>query len=115
MSGRFDWWHANASAILAHGSGDLAAFTNENGDVVLKQQDDYAEDDPTIIIPLDSADRAAAAIIRCAELGRSIRAEREKDSQPEPATQPERLALPAPARSPGLPLGGAHKGAARHG
>lgn len=93
MGGRYEWWQQNASSILAHSYGDLACYPNERGDVVLKQLDDMSEEDMIVVVPLDTAERTAAAILESAKIGREIRAGREQSDEPAPAP----LALPAPS------------------
>jgi hypothetical protein len=95
----YKWWSENRASIVAHSYGDIAVYPNDNGDVVLKQQDDMEEQDPTVIVPIDSAERVAAAILEAAKLGREfladIQAERQSDPEPQTDRQP-RLALPSP-------------------
>jgi hypothetical protein len=93
MSSKYDWWHDNRAAIVAHSYGDLACYPNERGDVVLKQMDDMSDDDQTVIVPIDSAERMAAAILDAAKIGREIIADIQAASEQEREPQ---LALPAP-------------------
>src|SRR5262245_40323248 len=110
MSGRYEWWQENASSILAHGYGDFACYPNERGDVVLKQLDDMSEDDCVVIIPLDTAERAAAAILENAKIGREIRAARERgetDASAQPTPPVERAPKsPPPTKAGELALEG---------
>ena len=66
MSGasKYEWWRDNRAGVVAHSYGDLACYPNDRGDVVLKQMDDMSDDDQTVIVPIDSAERMAAAILR---------------------------------------------------
>jgi hypothetical protein len=88
------WWQENRDAIVFHGCDTLAVFFNADGNITLRQQDDYSEDDPVITIPLDSAERLAARILACAKEGREA-LDAEQGKRPRPEAQ-QRLALPAP-------------------
>jgi hypothetical protein len=96
VTSKYEWWAENRASIVAHSYGDLAVYPNDNGDVVLKQQDDMSEDDPHVIVPIDSAERVAAALLEAANLGREIRAENQTTEAAEPAERQPRLALPPP-------------------
>jgi hypothetical protein len=101
MSGRYGWWTENRAFIVAHSYGDVACYPNDNGDVVLKQQDDMSDDDPTVIVPIDSAERLAGAILDAAKIGRQILADIQGETSPDPTPTPDqeqqpRLALPSP-------------------
>jgi hypothetical protein len=103
MSTKYDWWSENRASIVAHSYGDVACYPNERGDVVLKQLDDMSDDDQTVIVPIDSAERMAAAILGAAKIGREIIAEIQAEQPPEQEREP-RLALPAPnGRTPTVP------------
>ena len=92
----FAWWKENRAAIVAHSYGDLAVFPNENGDITLKQQDDMMDDDPMVVVPIDSAEHVAAAILEAAKIGRGFVADiKAEPAAAEPERQP-RLALVAP-------------------
>jgi len=95
---KYDWWRDNRASIVAHSYGDLACYPNDRGDVVLKQMDDMSDDDQTVIVPIDSAERMAAAILDAAKIGREIIADIQAEAeQQQPAQEREpRLALPAP-------------------
>ncbi len=100
MSCKYDWWRENRAAIVAHSYGDLACYPNDRGDVVLKQMDDMSDDDQTVIVPIDSAERMATAILDAAKIGREIIADIQ--ATPEQEREP-RLALPAPAHPTARP------------
>jgi hypothetical protein len=103
MSSKYDRWNENRAAVVAHSYGDLACYPNDRGDVVLKQMDDMSDDDQTIIVPIDSAERMAAAILDAAKIGREIIANIQAEQPPEQEREP-RLALPAPNdRMPTVP------------
>ena len=106
MSSKYGWWSENRASIVAHSYGDVACYPNDSGDVVLKQMDDMSDDDQTVIVPIDSAERMAAAILDAAKIGREIIADiqAEADRQ-QPAQEREpRLALPAPnGKAPTVP------------
>ena len=105
MSGasKYEWWRDNRAAVVAHSYGDLACYPNDRGDVVLKQMDDMSDDDQTVIVPIDSAERMAAAILDAAKIGREIIADIQAEQPPEQEREP-RLALPAPnGRTPTVP------------
>jgi hypothetical protein len=102
MSGRYEWWSENRAAIVAHSYGDVACYPNERGDVVLKQMDDMSDDDQTVIVPIDSAERMAAAILDAAKIGREIIADIQAE-RPEQEREP-RLALPAPGLKAAPPV-----------
>jgi hypothetical protein len=91
----FAWWKENRACVVAHSYGDIACYPNDNGDVVLKQQDDMMEDDPHVIVPIDSAQRIAAAILEAAKIGREILASIQAEPPP-PEQRQARLALVAP-------------------
>ena len=94
----------NRAAIVAHSYGDVACYPNDRGDVVLKQCDDMAEDDQTVIVPMNSAERMAAAILDAAKIGREIIADIRAEAEQAPADAQQRLALPAPnGRTPTVP------------
>ena len=97
MSGasKYEWWRDNRAAVVAHSYGDLACYPNDRGDVVLKQMDDMSDDDQTVIVPIDSAERMAAAILDAAKIGREIIADIQAEQPPDQEREP-RLALPAP-------------------
>jgi hypothetical protein len=105
MSSKYDWWSANRAAIVAHSYGDVACYPNDRGDVVLKQMDDMSDDDQTVIVPIDSAERMAAAILDAAKIGREIIADIQAEAEhQQPAQEREpRLALPAPAHPTARP------------
>lgn len=88
MCDRFDW---SSPSVVLHGCGDVAVYTNPNGDVVIRQECFYG-DDPYIVVPIDSAERVAQAILDRAEESRAQAPDGAE--QPEPAQ--ETLALPAP-------------------
>lgn len=48
----WQWWikEENSECIVARSYGDLAAFLNSDGDVVLKQRDQYDDDDAIIVV-----------------------------------------------------------------
>jgi hypothetical protein len=102
MSSKYDWWSANRASIVAHSYGDVACYPNDRGDVVLKQMDDMSDDDQTVIVPIDSAERMAAAMLDAAKIGREIIADIQADAPAEQEREP-RLALPAPAHSTARP------------
>jgi hypothetical protein len=93
MSSKYEWWSENRASIVAHSYGDLACYPNDRGDVVLKQMDDMSDDDQTVIVPIDSATRMAAAILDAAKIGREIIADIQAASEHKREPQ---LALPAP-------------------
>lgn len=66
--------------------GSIAAYLNDAGDIVLRQSDDFAEDDPRIIIAAHSAERVVVAIRNLAKEGIAMQA---------PGQLP--LALPGPS------------------
>ena len=103
MSSKYDWWNENRAAVVAHSYGDIACYPNDRGDVVLKQEDSMSDDDQTVIVPIDSAERMAAAILDAAKIGREIIADIQAEQPPEQEREP-RLALPAPnGRTPTVP------------
>ena len=87
---------------MAHSYGDVACYPNDRGDVVLKQMDDMSDDDQTVIVPIDSAERMAAAILDAAKIGREIIADIQAERPAEQEREP-RLALPAPAHPTARP------------
>ncbi len=103
MSSKYEWWSENRAAIVAHSYGDVACYPNDRGDVVLKQLDDMSDDDQVVVVPIDSAERMAAAILDAAKIGREIMADIQAEPHAEPEREP-RLALPAPnGRTPSVP------------
>ena len=104
MSGsKYEWWSENRAAIVAHSYGDVACYPNDRGDVVLKQMDDMAEDDQTVIVPIDSAERMAAAILDAAKIGREIIADIRAEAEPAPEPDANSV-LPCQLRTAGRRL-----------
>jgi hypothetical protein len=103
MSSKYEWWRDNRAAVVANSYGDLACYPNDRGDVVLKQMDDMSDDDQTVIVPIDSAERMAAAILDAAKIGREIIADIQAESTAEEQEREPRLALPAPAHPTARP------------
>jgi hypothetical protein len=67
--------------------------------------DDMSDDDQVVVVPIDSAERMAAAILDAAKIGREIVADIQAEAeQQQPAREREpRLALPAPAHPTARP------------
>jgi hypothetical protein len=87
MSYRFDWWKDPSVVLREYGS--IACQINDVGDIVLRQQDDYSEEDQTITVPCKDIERLAAALLAKAK---------ESRANHEPAGQVP-LPLPAPSKA----------------
>jgi hypothetical protein len=105
MSCKYDWWRDNRASIVAHSYGDIACYPNDRGDVVLKQEDSMSDDDQVVVVPIDSAERMAAAILDAAKIGRELIADIQAETPTERQQQERepRLALPAPAHPTARP------------
>jgi hypothetical protein len=94
----FDWGSDNSDVVLrAYGS--VAVHENPYGDVVIRQERDaMEEDDHWVVVPVQDAELVAQAII---DKAREIK----RGECPPARPAPERLALPAPAKTSGTRQG----------
>ena len=58
-----DWdWNTDTDSTVVPAVQAVAVYTNPKGDIVVRQQDMYGEDDSVIVVPRQHASRLAKAL-----------------------------------------------------
>ena len=66
MTGEVNWFENDESLVIKPVSG-VAVYTNPNGDIVIRQQGSFGEDDSFIFFPVEHAQAVINAIKRESE------------------------------------------------